>query len=85
LRTNHNNLVLVFLYRMLVDNFIGLHYRMADNWFGHIDVDQYKTRPVNYLEIGTFYGTNRFSVDKTYGEHPESKLDYIDPWEDYDV
>jgi len=69
---------------MLVDNFIGLHYRMADNWFGHIDVDQYKTRPVNYLEIGTFYGANLFSVDKTYGQHPESKLHCIDPWEDYD-
>jgi hypothetical protein len=69
---------------MLVDNFIGIHYRMADNWFGYIDVDQYKTRPVNYLEIGTFYGANLFSVDKTYGQHPESKLHCIDPWEDYD-
>jgi hypothetical protein len=69
---------------MLVDNFIGIHYRMAPNWFGHINVDQYKTRPINYLEIGTFYGANLFSVDKTYGEHPESKLHCIDPWEDYD-
>jgi len=69
---------------MLVDNFIGIHYRMAPNWFGHIDVNQYKTRPVNYLEIGTFYGANLFSVDKTYGQHPESKLHCIDPWEDYD-
>jgi hypothetical protein len=68
----------------MLENFVGVHYRMADNWFEHIDVNQYNTRPINYLEIGAFYGANLLSVAKTYGVHSDCKLHCIDPWVDYD-
>ena len=34
--------------------FSGISYRLADNWFNIINVDDYKNKPINYLEIGTF-------------------------------
>jgi len=68
----------------MLENFVGVHYRMADYWFPVINVNEYNKRPVNYLEIGTFYGANLLSVAKTYGAHLESKLHCIDPWIDYD-
>ena len=40
--------------------------------------------PIHYLEIGTFYGANLFSVANSYGLHSNSQLICIDPWEDYD-
>lgn len=64
-------------------NFKGIQYRLADYWFQHIDLNNFKDRPINYLEIGAFYGANLLSVEKTYGSHPDSKLYCIDPWEDY--
>jgi len=63
--------------------FEGVKYRLADNWFSVVPLDDYKNRPINYLEIGTLYGANLLSVAETYGSHPESKLYCIDPWEDY--
>jgi len=63
--------------------FIGAHYRLANNWFNHVDINNYKDRQMNYLEIGTFYGANVFSVAQTYGLHNDTKLYCIDPWEDY--
>ena len=68
----------------MLNNFNGTKYRLADNWFSHVDVEQYKTRPINYLEIGVFYGANLLSVANSYGLHPESKLYGVDPWEDYE-
>jgi predicted O-methyltransferase YrrM len=47
-------------------------------------VDDYKDKPMNYLEVGTFYGANLLSVANTYGTHPDAKLYCIDPWEDYE-
>lgn len=70
------------MYNML-NNFEGIHYRLADNWFPIIDQSDYKDRPINYLEIGTFYGANVLSVANSYGLHADSKLYCIDPWEDY--
>jgi predicted O-methyltransferase YrrM len=67
----------------MLSNFEGTQYRLSDNWFDHVNVDQYKNRPIKYLEIGTFYGANLFSVAKTYGSHADSQLYCIDPWEDY--
>lgn len=67
----------------MLPNFKGTQYRLAPNWFPLIDVNNYKDRPIQYLEIGAFYGANVISVGKTYGLHPESKLYCIDPWEDY--
>jgi predicted O-methyltransferase YrrM len=67
----------------MIQNFIGPHYRLANNWFKHINVNHYNNRPIKYLEIGTFYGANLISVANTYGSHNDSKLYCIDPWEDY--
>jgi predicted O-methyltransferase YrrM len=58
----------------------GMHYRLADNWFAHVPLQD---KPIRYLEIGTFNGANLLSVAKTYGVHAESQLYCIDPWEDY--
>lgn len=68
----------------MLNNFIGTQYRLADNWFNNININDYTDTPINYLEIGTFYGANILSVAKTYGLHNDSKLYCIDPWEDYD-
>lgn len=65
-------------------NFTGQQYRLADNWNSHIDINNYKDIPINYLEIGTFYGANLLSVADLYGSHLDSKLYCIDPWEDYE-
>jgi predicted O-methyltransferase YrrM len=66
----------------MLTNFEGTHYRLANNWFSYIDLNAYN-KPINYLEIGTFYGGNLLSVANTYGTHQDSKLYCIDPWEDY--
>jgi len=68
----------------MLNNFKGTKYRLADNWLYHLKVDKYKDLPINYLEIGVFYGANLLSVANTYGLHPDSKLYGVDPWEDYD-
>ena len=65
-------------------NFIGETYRTADNWFYHVNLLEYANKPIKYLEIGTFYGANLLSVEKTYASNSESKLYCIDLWEDYD-
>jgi len=65
-------------------NFIGEQFRLANNWYNNVNINDYKEKPINYLEIGTYYGANLLSVAKTYGLHNSSKLYCIDPWEDYD-
>ena len=67
----------------MLNNFVGVAYRLASNWFNHVDINKYNNREINYLEIGTFYGANILSVAKTYGLHKDSKLYCIDPWEEY--
>ena len=67
----------------MLKNFKGTQYRLANNWFNHVNINDYKDKPINYLEIGTFYGANILSVAYTYGLHNDSKLYCIDPWEDY--
>jgi len=64
-------------------NFKGEHYRLADNWFSIIDEKNYNDRPINYLEIGAFYGANLLSVETSFAIHEQSKLYAIDPWEHY--
>ncbi len=76
--------IMSIISEQMLENFVGIHYRMADNWFEHVDVNQYNNHPINYLEIGAFYGANLLSVAKTYGLHSDSKLHCIDPWVDYD-
>jgi SAM-dependent methyltransferase len=72
------------LKKMLDSSFEGKFYYLADNWFDAIAVLDYAQKPIKYLEIGTFYGANLFSVGKSYGLHPESQLHCIDPWQDYE-
>lgn len=66
----------------MLNNFNGVQYRLADNWFQNIDINEYN-KPIKYLEIGAFHGANLISVANTYCLHSESKLYCIDPWEDY--
>jgi predicted O-methyltransferase YrrM len=68
----------------MLKNFTGVNYRLANNWFDHIDVNKYRDKPINYLEIGTFYGANLLSVAQSYASHTDSKLYCIDPWIDYE-
>jgi len=67
----------------MLNHFDGVHYRLANNWFHHVNPTNYNNKPIRYLEIGTFYGANLLSVANTYGAHPESKMYCVDPWEDY--
>jgi predicted O-methyltransferase YrrM len=67
----------------MLSNFIGLKWRLADNWYPHVDLNEFKDRPIKYLEIGAFFGANLLSVANTYGAHNDTKLYCIDPWEDY--
>ena len=69
---------------MLPEGFKGTIYRLADNWFSHVNLSEYNNRPINYLEIGAFYGANLISVANSYACHKDSKLYAIDPWEDYE-
>ena len=68
----------------MLDNFIGKSHFLPNNWFNIINVNDYKDKPINYLEIGTYYGANLLYCGKTYGLHQDSKLYCIDPWEDYE-
>jgi SAM-dependent methyltransferase len=65
------------------NGFTGTAFRLCDNWYSFIDLSNCKNKPINYLEIGANYGANLLSVAKTYGQHENSKLFCIDPWEDY--
>jgi hypothetical protein len=69
---------------IIIKDFEGTYYRLANNWYEFLDVFKIRDVPINYLEIGTFYGANLLSVACTYGLHPSSKLYCIDPWQDYD-
>lgn len=66
------------------NSFQGVKYRLADSWFSNIPVEDFKNKPIKYLEIGVFYGANLFSVCDSYAQHPDSKVYGIDPWEEYE-
>lgn len=83
-RNNVRNTIVQSIEEYNLPNFTGEHYRLADNWKSLIDINNYKDKPINYLEIGTFYGANLLSVSELYGGHNDSKLYCIDPWEDYE-
>jgi len=74
----------IIIYYIMLNNFIGVKYRLANNWFKNVNVNNFNNRPIKYLEIGAFYGANILSVANSYGLHNDSKLYCIDPWEDYD-
>ena len=62
-------------------SFEGVSYRMSDCW---LDIVPIPDHPIRYLEIGTFYGANLFSVGRSYASHPDSRMYCIDPWVDYE-
>ena len=76
--------VLSNTYYIKRENFEGIQYRLANNWLQKVNIDEYKDRPIKYLEIGTFFGANLLSVADSYGLHSDSKLYCIDPWIDYE-
>ena len=67
-----------------MEKFEGEKFRLANHWFNILSVDNYSNKPINYLEIGSYYGANIISVANSYGLHEESKLFCIDPYQDYD-
>jgi SAM-dependent methyltransferase len=69
---------------ILNEKFSGVAYRLANNWFSFVKLENYQNKSINYLEIGAFYGANLLSVANTYASHKNSKLFAIDPWQDYD-
>lgn len=70
--------------RLCETTFEGRFFTTTDNWFNKINVDEYKNRPVTYLEIGAHCGGNIVSVANTYCNHEDSKIHCIDPWIDYE-
>lgn len=68
---------------MLPSTFSGTQYWIADKWFSMLPVDQFASRPIKYLEIGTLHGANLLSVLTSYASHPGSIAHCIDPWCDY--
>ena len=64
--------------------FRGNYYRLCNNWFEDVPVKDFCNRPINYLEIGGYYGANLLSVCNHYAKHPQSKAYVIDPWIDYE-
>jgi len=68
----------------MLTEFIGGHYRLANNWFEHVNIDDYKNRGFKYLEIGAYKGANVLSFATSYGVHKDTKMYCIDPWEDYE-
>jgi len=79
-----SNTILSNPYYIKNENFDGVQYRLANWWFQTVPLSNYVDRPINYLEIGTFFGANLLSVADSYGIHKDSKLYCIDPWEDYE-
>jgi len=67
----------------MTEKFEGVVYKYCDNWYNHVSLDEFKDRPINYLEVGTFYGANLISVANSYASHKDSKLYCIDHWADY--
>ena len=58
--------------------FKGITYMLCDNWIPYI---QLPDGPINYCEIGVFYGANLLRFAQLF---PHASLTGIDPWLDYD-
>ena len=64
--------------------FEGIQYRLCRNWNKLIPFSEFENKPVNYLEIGTFYGANVIDFVSFYGKNDSTMCYCIDPWIDYD-
>ena len=58
----------------------NISYKLADEWTPNLDINDYNNRPINYLEVGVYYGNNLISVAKSYASHKDSRLYCIDTW-----
>lgn len=65
--------------------FYGNIYKTTNNWMNDIPLDEFKNRPIQYLEIGIHSGANLIHCAHTYGAHKDSILHAIDPWENSDI
>ena len=66
---------------MSIPKFEGTKFKLCDEWKEKIPIED---KPINYLEIGVFYGANIVSVADSYAKHPWSKMYAIDPFESYE-
>ena len=46
--------------------FEGRGWTTTENWLNVMNLDEYKNRPINYLEIGVYFGKNIISVADSY-------------------
>ena len=58
--------------------FEGIHYIQPGHWSNVLPVHEYQSRPIRYLEIGTYFGANLIYVAGSYGLHSQSELHCID-------
>lgn len=64
--------------------FYGNIFRTTNNWLDHLPVEEFKNRPIQYLEIGVNSGANLINCSLNYAAHKDSVLHAVDPWQDYD-
>jgi hypothetical protein len=69
---------------LLPKEFLGKWFRLPDEWKRFLDLNDYQSKPIRYLEIGVFCGANLFCVAESFGLHKDSQLHGIDPWIDYE-
>ena len=68
-------------YQKTYKDYSGPVYKQPDAWWiPHINIDY--TSPINYLEIGVFYGIHAIQVSEKL-TNPSSKIQCVDPWVDY--
>ena len=63
--------------------FTGRAFRTATFWTEIIPVSDPPVK-LNYLEIGTYQGANAMTFEALYGQHNDTQIHCIDPWENYD-
>ena len=63
--------------------FMGKAFRTATFWTDIIPASSPPVK-INYLEVGTFQGANAMSFEALYGQHRDTQIHCIDPWENYD-
>ena len=56
---------------------------MTNTWFKYIDLNEYYSKKINFLNLSAGDGSVVVSFAETYGKHVNSKYYCIDPWEDY--
>lgn len=71
------------MFESLLSKCKGNHYTLCDNWMFLVKMEPFVARPIRYLEIGAYHGTNIICVAHSYAAHTESQLFCVDPWTSY--